>query len=167
MNITQRLLLTFSLLSLALIALVVITLSLLSGFQSRADYVQDNAVASIKDLNNAVDKSNSLVLFFYRYQTTPDSSKLPSIEQSINQTIEDIKSLNDYYMKNDISSEEDKTLTLASMDNVKKIAVGVTGLFWQRQNPIRKISLWVCCKAMGESVKPCATSSAPTVNSSI
>ncbi|GAB7263955.1 hypothetical protein DZJ_05050 [Dickeya ananatis] len=129
MNITQRLLLTFSLLSLALIALVVITLSLLSGFQSRADYVQDNAVASIKDLNNAVDKSNSLVLFFYRYQTTPDSSKLPSIEQSINQTIEDIKSLNDYYMKNDISSEEDKTLTLASMDNVKKIAVGVTGLF--------------------------------------
>ncbi|GAB7270191.1 hypothetical protein DZS_15850 [Dickeya ananatis] len=64
MNITQRLLLTFSLLSLALIALVVITLSLLSGFQSRADYVQDNAVASIKDLNNAVDKSNSLVLFF-------------------------------------------------------------------------------------------------------
>ncbi|GAB7195305.1 hypothetical protein OS31_18300 [Dickeya oryzae] len=129
MNITQRLLLTFSLLSLALIALVVITLSLLSGFQARADYMQDNAVASIKDLNNAVDKSNALGLFLYRYQTTPDSSKLPGIEQSINQTLEDIKSLNDYYMKNDISNDEDKALTLASIDNAKKIAVGVTALF--------------------------------------
>ncbi|NKI75996.1 HAMP domain-containing protein [Dickeya sp. CFBP 2040] len=121
MNITQRLLLTFSLLSLALIALVMITLSLLSGFQSRADYVQDNAVASIKDLNNAVDKTNALVLFLYRYQTTADASKLPDIEQNLNKTIEDIKSINDYYMKNNISDEEDKNLTLASMENVKKL----------------------------------------------
>ncbi|WP_192457480.1 methyl-accepting chemotaxis protein [Musicola keenii] len=121
MNITQRLLLTFSLLSLALIALVIITLSLLSGFQSRAEYVQDNAIASIRDLNNVVDKSNSLVLFLYRYQTTPDDSKLPDIERGINQTIEDIKSLNSNYMTNNISSEEDKNLTLVAIDNVKNL----------------------------------------------
>ncbi|UJR55176.1 methyl-accepting chemotaxis protein [Dickeya zeae] len=141
MNITQRLLLTFSLLSLALIALVIITLSLLSGFQSRADYVQDNAVASIKDLNNAVDKSNSLVLFLYRYQTTPDSSKLPGIEQSINQTLEDIKSLNDYYMKNDISNDEDKTLTLASMENVKKLQSALPAFLTAAKSNQKDLSL--------------------------
>ncbi|MEF9677895.1 methyl-accepting chemotaxis protein [Pectobacterium aroidearum] len=121
MNITQRLLLTFSLMSLALISLVIVTLSLLSGFQSRFEYVQDNAIPSIKDLNSLVDKSNSLVLFLYRHQTTDDDRKLPAIEQDINRTIEEIKNLNEYYLINDVSSEEDRQLTNKAIDLTKKL----------------------------------------------
>ncbi|MBA5600615.1 HAMP domain-containing protein [Pectobacterium aroidearum] len=121
MNITQRLLLTFSLMSLALISLVIVTLSLLSGFQSRFEYVQDNAIPSIKDLNSLVDKSNSLVLFLYRHQTTDDDRKLPVIEQDINRTIEEIKNLNEYYLINDVSSEEDRQLTNKAIDLTKKL----------------------------------------------
>ncbi|MBN3124193.1 methyl-accepting chemotaxis protein [Pectobacterium brasiliense] len=121
MNITQRLLLTFSLMSLALISLVIVTLSLLSGFQSRFEYVQDNAIPSIKDLNSLVDKSNSLVLFLYRHQTTDDDRKLPAIEQDINRTIEEIKKLNEYYLINDASSEEDRQLTHTAIDLTKKL----------------------------------------------
>ncbi|MEQ9865350.1 methyl-accepting chemotaxis protein [Pectobacterium aroidearum] len=121
MNITQRLLLTFSLMSLALISLVIVTLSLLSGFQSRFEYVQDNAIPSIKDLNSLVDKSNSLVLFLYRHQTTDDDRKLPAIEQDINRTIEEMKNLNEYYLINDVSSEEDRLLINTAIDLTKKL----------------------------------------------
>ncbi|TKY83235.1 methyl-accepting chemotaxis protein [Pectobacterium polonicum] len=121
MNITQRLLLTFSLMSLALISLVIVTLSLLSGFQSRFEYVQDNAIPSIKDLNNLVDKSNSLVLFLYRHQTTDDDRKLPPIEQDINNTIEEIKKLNEYYLINDASSEADRQLTNTAIGLTQKL----------------------------------------------
>ncbi|AIA72067.1 methyl-accepting chemotaxis protein [Pectobacterium atrosepticum] len=121
MNITQRLLLTFSLMSLALISLVIVTLSLLSGFQSRFEYVQDNAIPSIKDLNNLVDKSNSLVLFLYRHQTTDDDSKLPAIEQDITKNIEEMKVLNEYYLKNNASSEGDRQLTNTAIELTKKL----------------------------------------------
>ncbi|MCL6385682.1 HAMP domain-containing protein [Pectobacterium carotovorum subsp. carotovorum] len=121
MNITQRLLLTFSLMSLALISLVIVTLSLLSGFQSRFEYVQDNAIPSIKDLNNLADKSNSLVLFLYRHQTTDDDRKLPAIEQDISKNIEEMQALNEYYLKNNASSEEDRQLTNTAIDLTKKL----------------------------------------------
>ncbi|UYA61441.1 methyl-accepting chemotaxis protein [Pectobacterium colocasium] len=121
MNITQRLLLTFSLMSLALLSSVIVALSLLSGFQSRFEYVQDNAIPSIKDLNSLVDKSNSLVLFLYRHQTAGDDRKLPAIEQDITKTIEELKALNEYYLKNDISSEEDLQLTNKAIDLIGKL----------------------------------------------
>jgi methyl-accepting chemotaxis protein len=42
MTVTQRLLLTFSLLSASLVALVIVMGIVLSGFQSRFQYVQEN-----------------------------------------------------------------------------------------------------------------------------
>ncbi|WP_409161296.1 methyl-accepting chemotaxis protein [Pectobacterium sp. B2J-2] len=129
MNITQRLLLTFSLLSLALIALVIVSLSLLSGFQSRFEYVQDNAIPSIKDLNSLVDKSNSLVMYLYRHQTNTDNSKFSVIEQGIATTMEEIKALNEYYLKNDISSEEDRRLTEVAIDLTNKLQASLPAYF--------------------------------------
>ncbi|WP_113632957.1 methyl-accepting chemotaxis protein [Pectobacterium peruviense] len=123
MNITQRLLLTFSLMSLALISLVIVTLSLLSGFQSRFEYVQDNAIPSIRDLNAQVDKANALSLLLYKHQSTTDNSYLPPIEQDIAKTLNEINELNEYYLKNNVSENEenDKRLTLAGFDSVKAI----------------------------------------------
>jgi len=57
MTITQRLVMIFSLLAMSLIALVIISLSVISGFQSRFEYVQVNAIPSIRDLNKSISEA--------------------------------------------------------------------------------------------------------------
>jgi len=62
MTITQRLLLTFSLLSTALVAMVIVAVVVAGGFQSRFQYVQENTVPSILDLGKMIDDSNTLII---------------------------------------------------------------------------------------------------------
>lgn len=111
MTITQRLFLTFSMLALALCALAFMSLSVISGFQSRFEYVQANAIPSIKDLNKSISASSNLGLALYRHQTVLDDTKMPEAEQHINSVLDDLKKLTDYYMAHDISSEEDRQMT--------------------------------------------------------
>ncbi|EJV9563605.1 methyl-accepting chemotaxis protein I (serine chemoreceptor protein), partial [Cronobacter sakazakii] len=47
MSITQRLMLTFSLLSAALIAMVITSVVVVSNFQARFQYVQENTLPSV------------------------------------------------------------------------------------------------------------------------
>jgi methyl-accepting chemotaxis protein len=54
MTVTQRLLLTFSLLSASLVALVIVMGIVLSGFQSRFQYVQEKSVPSIVALDELI-----------------------------------------------------------------------------------------------------------------
>ncbi|MEI7238491.1 methyl-accepting chemotaxis protein [Pectobacterium brasiliense] len=129
MNITQRLLLIFSLMSLALISLVIVTLSLLSGFQSRAEYVQENTIPSFKYISQLVEKSNSLVLFLYRHQTVSENDKLNSIEQDITKTTEEVKALNDYYLKNLSSNEEDTQVSNQAADIIGKLQSSLPAFF--------------------------------------
>nr|UKE84626.1 hypothetical protein KXZ65_05085 [Pectobacterium sp. PL152] len=120
MNITQRLLLIFSLMSLALISLVIVTLSLLSGFQSRAEYVQENTIPSFKYISQLVEKVTHWC-FFYRHQTVSENDKLNSIEQDITKTTEEVKALNDYYLKNLSSNEEDTRVSNQAADIIGKL----------------------------------------------
>ncbi len=83
MTITQRLVLAFSLLALSLCALVAVSLSVISGFQSRFEYVQVNAIPSIKDLNKSISATNQLGLALYRHQTATDSAKQAEAEQKL------------------------------------------------------------------------------------
>lgn len=62
MTIIQRLLLTFSLLSTALVAMVIVAVVVAGGFQSRFQYVQENTVPSILDLGKMIDDSNTLII---------------------------------------------------------------------------------------------------------
>ena len=121
MNITQRLLLTFSLLSAALIALGVAAIMLISGFQDRFEYVQVNAIPSIKDLNKLIDQSNRLSLTLYKHQSQTDNSKMPEVETLIQQRIAGLKTLTEYYLQHDISSAEDERLTHVAFDNIRKV----------------------------------------------
>lgn len=121
MNITQRLLLTFSLLSAALIALGVVAIMLISGFQARFEYVQVNAISSIKDLNKLINQSNTLSLTLYKHQSQTDNSKMPEVETQIQQQIAGLKTLTDFYRQHDISSDEDERLTLLAFDNIRKV----------------------------------------------
>lgn len=121
MNITQRLLLTFSLLSAALIALGVVAIMLISGFQARFEYVQVNAISSIKDLNKLINQSNTLSLTLYKHQSQTDNSKMPEVETQIQQQVAGLKTLTDFYRQHDISSDEDERLTLLAFDNIRKV----------------------------------------------
>ncbi|HBV89888.1 methyl-accepting chemotaxis protein [Pantoea sp. B550] len=121
MTITQRLVLIFSLLAMSLIALVIISLSVISGFQSRFEYVQMNAIPSIRDLNKSISVTNQLGIALYRYQSITDATKFPAAEERIENLLQQVKSLNDYYMANDISNDEDKAMTEQAYKNLDDV----------------------------------------------
>jgi methyl-accepting chemotaxis protein len=121
MTITQRLVLIFSLLAMSLIALVIISLSVISGFQSRFEYVQMNAIPSIRDLNKSISVTNQLGIALYRHHSTSDATKFPAAEERIDNLLTQIKSLNDYYMANDISNDEDKEMTVQANKNLDAV----------------------------------------------
>ncbi|WP_205953892.1 methyl-accepting chemotaxis protein [Pantoea stewartii] len=121
MTITQRLLLTFSLLSAALVTMVILAVVVAGGFQSRFQYVQENTVPSLLDIGKMVDGSNSLIIWLYRHQSATDPRRQAEIEKQINTVISNITSLNEYYLKNDISNEEDRQLTEAAFTTIKRI----------------------------------------------
>ncbi len=111
MNISQRLALTFILLSASLIITGVLAIRILTGFQDRFEYVQVNAIPSIKDLSELIDRTNKLSLTLYKHQSQTDNTRMPPIESNITQRISDINKLANYYLENDISSDEDKKMT--------------------------------------------------------
>ncbi|MGD9426984.1 methyl-accepting chemotaxis protein [Pantoea sp. NSTU24] len=121
MTITQRLVLILSLLAISLIALVIFSLSVISGFQSRFEYVQTNAIPSIRDLNKSISVTNQLGIALYRHYSTRDAENFADAEARIGHILQQIKSLNDYYMANDISNEEDKVLTEQAEKNLDAV----------------------------------------------
>lgn len=122
MNITQRLLLTFSLLFGAIILQAILAISLLSGFQDRFEYVQANAIPSIKDLGKMIDEGNQLAITLYKHQSQTEDAKFADVEKNITASLAQIKSQIDYYMANDISSDEDKRLTNLAYENLRTIS---------------------------------------------
>ncbi|WP_337022856.1 MULTISPECIES: methyl-accepting chemotaxis protein [unclassified Pantoea] len=122
MNISQRLLLTLSMLFGAIILQAILALSLLSGFQDRFEFVQTNAIPSIKDIGKLIDQSNQLAITLYKHQSQIHDSNMPAVEKQIDEQINGLKALTDYYMANDISNEEDKRLTNVAFDNIQRVA---------------------------------------------
>ncbi|MGE1563794.1 methyl-accepting chemotaxis protein [Pantoea septica] len=122
MNITQRLLLAFSLLFGAIILQAVLAISLLSGFQDRFEYVQANAIPSIKDLGKMIDEGNQLAITLYKHQSQTEDARFADVENNIAASLAQIKSQIDYYMANDISSDEDKRLTNVAYENLRAIS---------------------------------------------
>ncbi|EFM21966.1 conserved hypothetical protein [Pantoea sp. aB] len=121
MTITQRLLLTFSLLSTALVAMVIVAVDVAGGFQSRFTYVQENTVPSILDLSKLIDDSNTLIIWLYRHQSATEPRRQAEVEKKIDETISNIKSMNQFYLSNDISNEEDRQLTEDAFSTIKKM----------------------------------------------
>ncbi|MBK0091182.1 methyl-accepting chemotaxis protein [Erwinia sp. S59] len=121
MNITQRLTLAFLLLSASLILCGTVSLRLLSGFQERFEYVQLNAIPSIRDLGDLIDRSNRLSLTLYKHQSQTDNTRMPPIESEISHRIADIRTLANYYLKNDISSDQDEKMTETGLATLKLV----------------------------------------------
>ncbi|EKM0529178.1 methyl-accepting chemotaxis protein [Cronobacter turicensis] len=111
MSITQRLMLTFSLLSAALIAMVITSVVVVSNFQARFQYVQENTLPSVLDIGKMIDGSNTLIIWLYRHQSATEATRQSQIEKEIDTVINRISTLNQYYLQNEISSEEDKQIS--------------------------------------------------------
>jgi methyl-accepting chemotaxis protein len=129
MNISQRLFATFSILFGAIILQAILAISLLSGFQDRFEYVQANAIPSIKDLGKLIDGSNQLALTLYKHKSQTDDSKMPAIEDEIQKQLADLQSQTDYYMAHDISNDEDKRLTETAYANIQHVTAMLTPFF--------------------------------------
>ncbi|WP_312064381.1 methyl-accepting chemotaxis protein [Pantoea septica] len=129
MNITQRLLLAFSLLFGAIILQAVLAISLMSGFQDRFEYVQANAIPSIKDLGKMIDEGNQLAITLYKHQSQTEDTKFADVEKNIAASLAQIKSQIDYYMTNDISNDEDKRLTNVAYENLRAISDRLPAFF--------------------------------------
>ncbi|PIF14888.1 methyl-accepting chemotaxis protein [Candidatus Pantoea floridensis] len=121
MNISQRLFLTFSMLFGAIILQAVLAITLLSGFQDRFEYVQTNAIPSIKDLGKLIDGSNQLALTLYKHKSQTDDNKMPAVEGEIQKQLAELKSLTDFYLANDISNDEDRRLTELAYSNIQQV----------------------------------------------
>ncbi|MFB4339421.1 methyl-accepting chemotaxis protein [Pantoea sp. CS_6] len=121
MTITQRLFLTFSLLSAAMVAMVVIVIMVLAGFQSRFQYVQDNTLPSIVDLDKMVNGSNRVNVSLYRHQSAKDSAKQVEFEKEIAAKMDTLKGLTLFYLKNEITNDQDKQLSEHALALIKQI----------------------------------------------
>lgn len=141
MNISQRLLLTLSMLFGAIILQAVLAISLLSGFQDRFEFVQTNAIPSIKDLGKVIDQSNQLALTLYKHQSQIHDSNMPVVEQQIEQQINGLKTLTDYYRANDISTAEDKRLTDVAFENIQHVAAQLPAFLTASRAHQNEISL--------------------------
>ncbi|ELY3545643.1 MCP four helix bundle domain-containing protein [Cronobacter turicensis] len=111
MSITQRLMLTFSLLSAALIAMVITSVVVVSNFQARFQYVQENTLPSVLDIGKMIDGSNTLIIWLYRHQSAAEATRQSQIEKEIDNVINRISTLNQYYLQNETSNEEDRQIS--------------------------------------------------------
>lgn len=121
MTIAQRLFLSFSMLTISLISVVLIAVLVVTGFQSRFQYVQSNAIPSIIDLGKQIDAGNELIIWLYRHQSATQSDRQAQLENEIKRQIDNLKSLNQYYLDNDISSDEDRILTQGAFGTITQI----------------------------------------------
>ncbi|ELY4677088.1 MCP four helix bundle domain-containing protein [Cronobacter turicensis] len=111
MSITQRLMLTFSLLSAALIAMVITSVVVVSNFQARFQYVQENTLPSVLDIGKMIDGSNTLIIWLYRHQSATEATRQSQIEKEIDTVINRISTLNQYYLQNETSNEDDRQIS--------------------------------------------------------
>ncbi len=121
MTITQRLFLTFSLLSASMIAMVVIVIMVLGGFQSRFQYVQTNTLPSIVDLDKMVNGSNRLNVALYRHQSAKALDKQAEFEKEISTRIEALKALTEFYLKNETTNDQDTKLSENALALIKQM----------------------------------------------
>lgn len=121
MNITRRLFLAFSSLSLALVVLLVTAVIVVNGFQDRFRHVQENTLPTMVELSQMTNGSNELIIWLYRHQSQTDNSRMPPIEQSIHNTLRKLNDLTQHYLDDNISSEEDRRMTEQAFATLRQI----------------------------------------------
>ncbi|KHD99245.1 Tar, partial [Pantoea stewartii] len=137
MTITQRLFLTFSLLAASLVTLSIASVMILSGFQSRFQFVQTNVMPSIVILDKIVYGSSQAINWSYRYLVADNPVKKEEYRRGIYDILHSVKKQNQFYLDNYVANAEDKKRLLDELSLIKKIEnelPAFTQLVSNRQN---------------------------------
>jgi len=121
MTITKRLALAFSTLSVTLIVLSITAVIVLTGFQTRFQYVQENTIPSVAILDDMIIDSNSLLITLYRHQSSKSIEQQAELEKEIEKKINDIKISNQKYLDNYLSGSQDEKLSRHAFVILKEI----------------------------------------------
>lgn len=121
MTITQRLSLVISLLSASLVISVIAGILIVTGFQSRFQYVEENTVPSIIEVGNLVEGSNQLIIWMYRHQSATNLARQNEVEIKIDEKIQEVESRVKYYLNNYISNDADRLLSEEALATIKEI----------------------------------------------
>ncbi|MEM6050705.1 methyl-accepting chemotaxis protein [Erwinia sp. P7711] len=121
MTITKRLFSIFSLLALAMCLLAGFSLYAINGFQSRFEYVQLNAIPSIKDLDKTISTASKLNVALYEHQSEMESGKQDLAEKKVEVLLDDLKTQVNYYIENDVSNERDKAMSEGALADIVAI----------------------------------------------
>jgi methyl-accepting chemotaxis protein len=121
MTITKRLTLAFSTLSVTLIVLSLTAVIVLTGFQTRFQYVQDNTIPSVAILDDMIIDSNALLITLYRHQSSKSIDQQSVLEKEIEQKINEIKFNNQKYLDNYLSGAQDEKLSRHAFVIIKEI----------------------------------------------
>lgn len=111
MTITKRLALAFSALSVTLIALSLTAVMVLTGFQTRFQYVQENTIPSVAIIDDMIIGSKNLTISLYKHQSSKSLEEQSELEKEIQQKIIDIKNNNQKYLDGYLSGSEDEKLS--------------------------------------------------------
>lgn len=125
MSITKRLILTYSLLCASLIAMVLVAITVINGFQSRFQYVQENTLPSILDISKMVDETNTLILLLYRHQSATDLNLQTQIEREMSGVLNDLKKVGQFYLKNEVSNNDDRVLMEKAFAIISQIDISL------------------------------------------
>jgi len=121
MTISQRLFLTFSLLAISLITIVTASVSVVTGFQTRFQYVQENTIPSITDIDDLINSSNMLIIWLYRHQSSKSLTQQAQFEKEINERIDKLITDTRHYLEADVSNEADRQMTEGELAKIQEI----------------------------------------------
>jgi len=121
MTISQRLYLSFSLLTASLVALTITSVLVVKGFQDRFEFMQLNVMPSIVILDDIVNGSNRVASLSYRYILMSDQQKRELIKGDIYKYLSSVKKQNTYYLDNYVANPEDKRRLQEELKLLSKI----------------------------------------------
>lgn len=129
MTISQRLFLTFSLLAISLIALVTTSVNVVTGFQARFKYVQENTIPSITDIDDMIDTSNKIIISLYRHQSSKILSQQAKFEKEINENIDQLTEGTRHYLEVNVSNDEDRQMTERELAIIQQMRARLPAFF--------------------------------------
>lgn len=125
MNIVTRLLLSFLIFCVALVAAGTFGVWQLKQAQDRLDYVQSSRSSALQDLDAIRTNVTDLRILLYRHGMSPDLTEKTAIEEQISQIRKTIESIIDKYRRNDIADDRDHALAELESENFGRYAAQI------------------------------------------
>lgn len=121
MTISQRLILNFSLLVISLVTIVTASVTVVTGFQDRFQYVQENTIPSITDIDDLINSSNRLIIWLFRHQSSKSLSQQAQYEKEINERIDQLTKDTRHYLEEDVSNDADRKMSERELASIQQI----------------------------------------------